>query len=117
MDVLAARGFPQRGLSTPYFSNLVLDGSLMAWAGGDSVAAGTLAVHAQRLAFGEGHDQHRSGVIGNAKVMIARLRLIRGEPSAARDEISGGLEGLATGYGPNDPRTREARVLLDSIGS
>ena len=115
MEVLAARGFPSRGVSTPYFSNLVLDGALMAWASGDTVAAETLAGHALRLALDEGQDQSRSGVIGYARVLIARMRQIRGELEAARDDLQPGLQGLAAGYGPDDPRTREARALLDSV--
>ena len=54
LELLTDRGFPGRGISTPYFSSLVLDAALMAWKSGDVVEAESLAVHARRLGAGRG---------------------------------------------------------------
>ena len=116
MEVLVRRGFPSRGLSTPYFSNLVLEGALMASGSGDTVVAERLASDALRLAQGEGQDERRSGVIGYALVTIARMRQSRGELAAAKDDLQRGIGALVSGYGPDHPRTREARALLAESG-
>jgi tetratricopeptide (TPR) repeat protein len=115
LELLTSRGFPNRGLSTPYFSNMVLEGSLMALRDGDPLAAESLAGHALRLARGEGQDDERSGVVGYALVTMARVRQARGDLAGARAELRRGLGPLASGYGPDHPRTREARALLDSL--
>lgn len=111
LELLTSRGFPGRGLSTPYFSSLVLDGSLMALANGDRPAADSLARHALRLARGEGQDDQRSGVIGYALVTLARVEMARGNSAGARENLRRALVPLTTGYGPDDTRTRAAREL------
>jgi tetratricopeptide (TPR) repeat protein len=116
LQLLASRGFPGRGLSTPYFANMVLDASLMAARNGDPLAAESLAGHALRLAHGEGQHDSLSGTAGYARVVLARLRRARGNLSAARDELQRALTGLANGYGPSHPRTLEAVALADTVG-
>jgi tetratricopeptide (TPR) repeat protein len=116
LQLLASRGFPGRGLSTPYFANMVLDASLMAARNGDPLAAESLAGHALRLAHGEGQHDSLSGTAGYARVVLARLRRARGNLSAARDELQRALTGLANGYGPSHPRALEAVALADTVG-
>jgi serine/threonine protein kinase/tetratricopeptide (TPR) repeat protein len=115
LDLLASRGFPNRGLSTPSFASMVLDASLMALGSGDAVAAESLARHAFRLARGEGQDETQSGTMGYARVTLARARRAAGDPATAVEELRRSLGALVNGYGPDHPRTLEARVLLDSI--
>jgi eukaryotic-like serine/threonine-protein kinase len=116
LELLTSRGFPNRGLSTPYFANMVLEGSLMAVRDGDAVAAESLASHALRLARGEGHNDARSGTIGYARVLLARARRARGDVSGALDELRKGVTPLANGYGSEHPRTLEAKALIDTLG-
>lgn len=115
LDLLISRGFPNRGRSTPYFSSMVLDASRMALGSGDAVAAESLARHALVLARGEGQDETQSGTMGYARVMLARARRAQGDPGTAGEELRRSLGALANGYGPNHPRTLEARALLDLI--
>jgi serine/threonine-protein kinase len=113
LAMLASRGFPGRGLATPYFARRALDAALMALESGDAVAADSLAAHAIRLARDEGQDDAASGVLGHARATRARAMLARGADSAAaRAELRRGLAALARGYGPDHPRAREARALL-----
>jgi tetratricopeptide (TPR) repeat protein len=112
LHMLTSRGFPDRGLTTPYFSSLVLDASRMALGSGDAVAAESLARHALRLARGEGHEETQSGTIGYARVTLARARRAQRDPATALEELRRSLGALANGYGPDHPRTLEARVLL-----
>jgi eukaryotic-like serine/threonine-protein kinase len=116
MELLAERGFPGKGISTPYFSSLVLDASIMAWNSGDVAAAESLAVHARRLGEDEGQDGGRSGSLGYTGVLIARARRHRGDSAAARDILKQSMAPLENGYGPSHPRTLEARALLDTLG-
>ena len=115
LELLTARGFPRRGLSTPYFPSRVLDAAMMAWRSRDALAAESLAVHALRLARGEGHDEARSGVVGRGLLLLARARCARGELAGAREALERSVGPLASGYGPDHPLTREARALLDSL--
>ncbi|HWN18279.1 MAG TPA: hypothetical protein VNO19_05130, partial [Gemmatimonadales bacterium] len=112
LEVLTSRGFPDRGLATPYFSSMVLDASLMALGNGDMVAAESLARHALRLAGGEGQDETRSGTMGYARVTLARALRSRGDTARAIAELRQSLPALVKGYGPDHPRTREAHELL-----
>ena len=116
MRLLASRGFPGRGLSTPYFASMVLEASLMAARDGDPVAAESLAGHALRLAHGEGQQDSLSGTAGYTRVVLARIRRDRRDVPSARDELQWGLTGLANGYGPGHPRTLEAMALADTVG-
>ena len=112
LEVLTSRGFPDRGLTTPYFSSMVLDASLMALGSGDMIAAESLARHAFRLAGGEGQDETRSGTMGYARVALARALRARGDTGTAMAELRRSLAGLVNGYGPDHSRTREAQALL-----
>jgi hypothetical protein len=116
LDLLTSRGFPNRGLSTPSFASMVLDASRMALGSGDVVAAESLASHALRLARGEGQDETQSGTIGYARLTLARARHAAGDQATAVGELRRSLGALVNGYGPDHPRTLEARALLDSIG-
>ena len=115
LDVLAARGYPSRGLSTPYFSQLVLDGSLMALAASDTAAAERLAQDAIRLALGEGQLEERSGTVGFARLTLARIRQARGDAAGAQQDVGRAVRGLRNGFGADDPRTREAELLLHRL--
>ena len=115
MVVLTERGFPGRGISTGYFSSLVLDAALMAWNSGDVAEAESLAVHARRLGQGEGQDDTRSGILGYAGVVIARARLQQGDSATAGDILRRSVVSLENGYGPRHPRTLEAGALLDTL--
>jgi eukaryotic-like serine/threonine-protein kinase len=116
MEELARRGYPGRGLSTPYFSNLVLDAGLMASASADTVAAERLALDALRLGQGEGQQENRSGVLGHALLTIAQIRQSRGDLTAARDDVRRATPGLVAGYGTEDGRTAEAAALRRATG-
>ena len=115
LELLRDRGFPGRGISTAYFSSLVLDGALMAWNSGDVAEAESLAVHARRLGQEEGQDDARSGTLGYAGVIIARARHHHGDPGAARAILRKSVVSLESGYGPRHPRTLEAIALLDTL--
>jgi eukaryotic-like serine/threonine-protein kinase len=117
MAVLAARGYPHRGISTPYFSNLVLDAAIMAWNTGDRLAADSLAEGAIRIAYSEGQDDARSGVIGYARVLQGQVKQTSGDSTGALQAFRAGIGGLVTGYGAGHPRTREAQALLDALGA
>ena len=116
LELLTERGFPGRGISTGYFSSLVLDGALMAWNSGDVAEAESLAVHARRLGQDEGQDDARSGTLGYAGVIIARARLHHADTGAAREILRKSVVSLKSGYGPRHPRTLEASALLDTLG-
>jgi tetratricopeptide (TPR) repeat protein len=116
LAVLTSRGFPERGRSTSYFARMVLDASVMAWRSGDFAAADSLAGHALRIAREEGHDDARSGVIGYALVTEARGMQRQGKLAAARDALERSLAPLTAAYGPQHPRTVEARALLAQLG-
>ncbi len=116
LELLTDRGFPGRGISTAYFSSLVLDAALMAWDSGDVAEAESLAVHARRLGHDEGQDDARSGTLGYAGLIIARARRHYGDPGGARDILRKSVVSLETGYGPRHPRTLEAIALLDTLG-
>ena len=116
LELLTDRGFPGRGISTAYFSSLVLDGALMAWKSGDVAEAESLAVHARRLGQDEGQDEARSGTLGYAGVIIARARLHHADTGAAREILRKSVVSLESGYGPRHPRTVEASALLDTLG-
>jgi hypothetical protein len=115
LEILTERGFPGRGISTPYFSSLVLDAAMMAWDSGDAAAAESLAVRARRLGEGEGQDTARSGTLGYSGVVIARARHKQGDPDTARDILRNSVAALESGYGPRHPRTLEAMALLDTL--
>jgi tetratricopeptide (TPR) repeat protein len=115
LDVLTSRGFPGRGKSTPYFSSLVLDAAIMARRDGDMTAAESLAVITHRLGVDEGQHDARSGTLGYAGFVLARVRLDRGDVASARDALHRSLIALKGGYGPKHPRTLEAAVLVDSL--
>ncbi len=115
LALLTKRGFPERGISTPYFSNLVLDAAIMAWESGDVLEAESLAAHASRLGEAEGQDSARSGTLGYAGVVVARARRYRGDTATARDILRKSVVSLKNGYGARHPRTLEATALLDSL--
>jgi eukaryotic-like serine/threonine-protein kinase len=116
LELLTDRGFPGRGISTAYFSSLVLDGALMAWKSGDVAEAESLAVHARRLGQDEGQDDARSGTLGYAGLIIARARLQHADTGAAREILRKSVVSLESGYGPRHPRTLEASALFDTLG-
>jgi tetratricopeptide (TPR) repeat protein len=117
LEVLAERGFPGRGISTPYFSSLVLDAAAMAWNSGDVAEAESLAVHARRLGRGEGQDDTRSGTLGHAGLIVARARRHNGDPSTAADMLRRSVVSLENGYGPRHALTLEASALLDTLSA
>jgi hypothetical protein len=115
LELLTQRGFPGRGISTPYFSSLVLEAAIMAWDSGDIAEAESLAVHARRLGEGEGQDTGRSGTLGYTGVVIAQARRQQGDPTRAREILRNSVVALENGYGPGHPRTLEASALLDTL--
>jgi serine/threonine-protein kinase len=115
LELLTGRGFPGRGISTPYFSSLVLDAAIMAWRSRDAAEAESLAVHARRLGQGEGQDTTRSGTLGYSGLVIARVRRQEGDPASAREILRHSIVSLENGYGPGHPRTLEAVALLDTL--
>jgi tetratricopeptide (TPR) repeat protein len=115
LELLTQRGFPGRGISTPYFSSLVLQAAIMAWGRGDAAEAESLAVHARRLGEGEGQDSGRSGTLGYTGVVIAQARRQLGDPARAREILRNSVVALENGYGPGHTRTLEANALLDTL--
>lgn len=115
LEILTQRGFPGQGRSTSYFARLVLDASIMALQSGDVAAADSLATHALRIARSEGQDDTKSGVIGYAMVVGARARQQQGDRAGARDAVRRSLTPLTAAYGPDHPRTLEARALLAQL--
>ena len=115
MEILTERGFPGRGISTAYFSSLVLEAAIMAWNSGDVAEAELLAVHARRLGKGEGQDEARSGTLGHAGLIIARARHHYGDSAAAREILRRSVVSMENGYGSGHPKALEARALLDTI--
>jgi hypothetical protein len=73
MAVLVSRGFPEKGRSTSYFAQRVLDAARMALASGDLAAADSLATHTLRIARNEGHVDSLSTVIDGAKRVLATV--------------------------------------------
>jgi serine/threonine-protein kinase len=73
MTVLVSRGFPEKGRSTSYFAQRVLDAARMALASGDLAAADSLATHTLRIARNEGHVDSLSTVIDGAKRVLATV--------------------------------------------
>ncbi len=116
LEVLVQRGFPGRGISTPYFANMVLDGAIMAWRSGDAVAAESLAVHALRLGRAEGQDDRTSGTMGYAKLIVARAQWHKRDPSA-RENLPGAITAMVAGYGSQHHRTLEAKALQDVLSA
>jgi hypothetical protein len=112
---LASRGFPRRGLSTPYFPDRVLAAAGMAWAAGDVAAADSLARAALRLAHDEGQDDHRSGTVGRGLLLLAETRRAVNDPGSARDAARRSIPPLASAYGPDHRLVREARALVDTL--
>jgi tetratricopeptide (TPR) repeat protein len=115
LEFLASRGFPHRGLSTPYFPARVLEAAMMALRGGDAPAADSLAAIALQLARDEGHDEARSGMVGRGLLIRARARRALGDLPAARDAASRSVAPLANAYGLDHPLARDARALSDSL--
>ncbi len=115
LELLASRGFPDRGISTPYFANMVLEASLMAMRSGDAAAAESLAGHAIRLAGGEGHDDSQSGTIGHARVLLGQARRAQGNVPGALEQLRRGVGPLANGYGSGHPLTLQAKALADTL--
>jgi eukaryotic-like serine/threonine-protein kinase len=115
LELLTRRGFPGRGISTPYFSSLVLEAAIMALDSGDAAEAESLAVQARRLGEGEGQDTARSGMVGFSGVVIAQARRQQGDRAAAREILRNSVGALENGYGPRHPRTLEASALLDTL--
>jgi serine/threonine-protein kinase len=81
MAVLVSRGFPEKGRSTSYFAQLVLNAAGMALASGDLAAADSLATHTLRIARNEGHVDSLSTVIRGAVEVRAEVERRRGAES------------------------------------
>jgi hypothetical protein len=84
-------------------------------ASGEMVEADSLAERALAVLRQSGHTETRSGPLGYALLLQARIRQARGDLPAARELLDRAQQSLAYAYGPDHPRTKEARTLLASL--
>ena len=88
---------------------------MMALALGDVAAADSLIRHTLRMERALGMDDRKSGDIGLALVVLARVHLAQGDSARARATLEQAMVPLLHGLGPAHYRTREARNLADSL--
>lgn len=110
-----ARGYPDQRVRWPHFPERLIEASSIALRAGEVESAESLARNALIQAGEEGQDSTRSGVIGDGQVMLTRILLARGDSAAAWNALQQAQPALVNAYGPNHPRTTEARALLDSL--
>ncbi|HET8650738.1 MAG TPA: serine/threonine-protein kinase [Gemmatimonadales bacterium] len=117
LAVLATRGFPGRGHSTPYYAEAVLRAAEMAWENGNALEADSLARNALWVAREEGHLADSSGVIGSALLLLGRTAYASHASARAAEQLRRSMSPLSNGYGSDDWRVGAARALLDSVSA
>ena len=84
-------------------------------AAGDPRGADSLAKLAISAAALDTLALQRSAYVGRAEVVRARAFRALGSSVPAREAAARAVTALATGFGPRNLRTLEARALLDSL--
>ncbi|HWA56172.1 MAG TPA: protein kinase [Gemmatimonadales bacterium] len=88
--------------------------ALVALGQGDSALA--LAAEAGTIAAVDSIAAARSGFVGEAALRAAQALVQLGRKDQARVKLTAAIPALASGFGENDPRTREARALAATLG-
>jgi tetratricopeptide (TPR) repeat protein len=113
-DALVKQGFPNGPEVLPWHRVVQRLGSV-ALLLRDAAAADSLARHALWMEHALGHDDRKSGDVGNSLALLARARLVQGDSAAARSLLQQAMPALLSGFGPAHFRTRAARALADSL--
>ena len=85
-------------------------------AGGDAPGADSLARLARTAAAIDSVALRQSALAGRAELLMARALRARGQVSESREAAKRATTALTNGYGPANPWTRSALVLMDSLG-
>jgi hypothetical protein len=84
-------------------------------AGGDASGADSLARLARNAAALDSIALVRSGLAGQAELLLARALRARGQVPDARRAADRAVTALANGYGRDNAWTRAGRALADSL--
>jgi hypothetical protein len=85
-------------------------------AGGYAPGADSLARLARTAAAIDSVALRQSALAGRAELLMARALRARGQVSESREAAKRATTALTNGYGPANPWTRSALVLMDSLG-
>ena len=113
-NALVKQGFPNRPEALHWHRVVQRLGSI-ALLLHDPVAVDSFARHALRMQHALGHDDRKSGDIGNSLALLARAAAESPWSSRARALLQQAMPALLAGFGPTHFRTRAARALADSL--
>lgn len=106
-------GYPS-GDRSPYLGPAVLTAASLELSSGANEHAEALARDAVRLAEQVQIDTDQSADLGEALLILARARLARHDPEAARAPLEQAIRCLTNGLGPDHPSTRLAKQIAST---
>ena len=95
--------------------SVLIRGAEAARDGGDPARAAEYARAAADIATSDSLSETRSAYVGEARLIEGTALVALGDSAAARAVVSRALRALASGVGPNHPRTLEAERLLAGL--